>query len=629
VTPAIQPRGASGVPVSIDTSGFLFLGAPTVDFGPGISVTDVSASGSTVNATITIQSTAPTGFHTVTVDGGVLGGSGSCATCFKVAPPPTVTSVSPSTLGANAPTTNFTITGTGFFPNASVAVSGGGINVSNVHVPSLNATTLTVDLTPNAAVTGIRTITVTNPGGDSGHCTLCFSVSAPPHVISLSPAQRSAGLSNQVIAINGTAFADKINVAISGSGVTVKSVQFIDRYDINVTIDTAPGAAAAAHDVTLTNQDGGHTTCTGCFSVVGPTTVESISVPPSVTGSIVATFSQPVASVSSSNSFVTLTGSSTKVPTGVSCRNTSGSPTNCNTPTVKQALLTPISPLIAGEHYTAHIAAPGTPPVYDFGGATVAGDTLDFRGGENASHAVIQEAEGTAPVATWRIFPTTRAKGGSYTADHLAGATARYGFSGGYITWYTVVGPSFGVADLYIDGVPKATVNCYRSANAYGAAFTISSLSPSAHVLTIRVRGVKGSTHGTGSYIAVDALRTNGRTVSTPGLTYTWGVVSSASSSGNAYTRADLAGEYTQFRFRGTQVEWDTVLGPGMGMAKVYIDGVLKGTVDNYSATAQYGFARIYGGLTDAIHTFRVVVLQKHRAAANGSMIAIDRWIVT
>jgi bacillopeptidase F len=293
------------------------------------------------------------------------------------------------------------------------------------------------------------------------------------------------------------------------------------------------------------------------------------------------------------------------------------------------ARLTPAAPFIPGEHYTVTIAAAGAPQIIDFGGTPVAADTMDFLGGQNSSGVVVQEAEGPAAVSTWHVYGNSHAIGGSYTADHLAGATARYGFSGTYITWYTIVGPNFGVADLYIDGVPKATVNCYRSTTAFGAAFTISGLSAAPHVLTIRVRGVKGSSAGTGTYIALDALRRNGVTINTPPATYTWGTVSSSSASGGTYIRADIAGQQTQFRFRGTQIEWDTVLGPGMGMANVYIDGVFKGKVDNYSATAKYQSPLTYGGLTDTIHTFTVVVLGTHRAGASGSVIAIDRWIVS
>jgi bacillopeptidase F len=392
---------------------------------------------------------------------------------------------------------------------------------------------------------------------------------------------------------------------------------------LKVTITTANNAPLGPQDVTFKNpSDGGTSTCAGCFSITGPTTVTFMT-PLTVNGDIVATFSQPVGGVSSSNSLVKLTGTSTTFPTTVSCANTSGIPVSCSGGNATKAFLHPTALITPGQHYTVHIAATGTPAVTDFGGRTVAEATKDFQGG------LIQQGESPASLSTWRIFGNVNALGQTYTADHLAGATAAIGFSGTYITWFTNVGPAYGIADLYIDGVIKATVNCYRSSNAYRAAFTVAGLSPGPHMFVIRVRGAKGSTQGTGTLIALDAYRVNGKTVNSPYAAYTWGIAKTTSASGGAYIRADEDSAVTLFKFRGTQIEWDTVLGPGMGQAKVFIDGVFKGTVDNYYATARYNFARIYGGLTDSIHTFKIEVLERHRPAANGSIIAIDRWVVT
>jgi hypothetical protein len=50
--------------------------------------------------------------------------------------------------------------------------------------------------------------------------------------------------------------------------------------------------------------------------------------------------------------------------------------------------------------------------------------------------------------------------------------------------------------------------------------------------------------------------------------------------------------------------------------------------VDNYSAKVAYGVRRHVGGLTDAVHVIRTVVLGASRRAATGSMVAIDRFVV-
>src|SRR5439155_4373609 len=117
--------------------------------------------------------------------------------------------------------------------------------------------------------------------------------------------------------------------------------------------------------------------------------------------------------------------------------------------------------------------------------------------------------------------------------------------------------------------------------------------------------------------------------VTSPTLTYTWGTVKVSAASGGAYIQSNEGGSTTLFAFRGTSVEWDTVVGPAMGRALVYIDGVLKASIDNYSSTYHYGVAKVFSGLSDSVHTLKILVLGTHRSAATGSWIVIDRWAVT
>lgn len=626
LSPSVQPQGVT-VDVSIPTNGFLFLlSPPAVTFGSGIVVNGTSASGSTVNANISIPSTATPGTTTVTVSDG-LGNTGSC-NCFTIAPPPTIASVSPRTLGANASTVHFTVTGSHFFPGATVAIgavpgipTGGVVTASSPTVSTDNASTMTVDLTPTSAVAGPRRVTVTNPGGSSGHCDVCFAVAKAPFASSFSPAQRSAGMTKQ-ITIYGSGFKTGIQISFSNPDVSIVSVDSVVDSFIQTTIKTKVGAAPGTSDVTFVNPDGGHSTCAACFAIVGPTSVGPITIPSTLTDPITVSFSQPVGGVSSSNTYIRYTGTTTTLPTTITCidgRN--NNPTDCNYGTTVRALLRPNSPMVAGQHYTVFAATSG---VTDFGGAAVPAATpLDFRAG------LSQEAESVAAVSTWRTVSNAAAYGGSFTIDHTGGATASYRFTGSTIRWFTNVGPSYGIADLYVDGVAKVTVNCYRTTNAYRAAFTITGLSYASHTLTIRVRGAKGSSAGVGTNIAVDAFTTGSTVNTTPGVTYTWGFVKTAGASGGGYIRDDEPNVQTTFTFRGTSVTWYTVLGSSMGRAWVYIDGVRKLWVDNYSATTVYGSSRTFGGLSDAIHTIRIVVIGNHQAAATGSYIAIDRWVVS
>jgi hypothetical protein len=619
VTPSAWPAGRT-INVQINGSGYLLT--PTVSFGTGISVSNVAVQSlNVITATLTIASNAPTGFHTVTVSDSL--GTAHCNTCFTVTPPPTVSGISPASIGLGAGTKHFTITGTGFLGGATVAISGTGVSAANPAVT--NSTTMTVDLTvSSSAVTGARRLTVFNPDGQSSYCDTCFGVMPAPRAAStgFTPAQRGPGLSNQPIDVIGTGFAPGITVTVSGTEVTVNSVTYKNSSNLQFNVSTAANAPLGAHDVTFANMDGGRSTCVGCFSITGPTMV-SIAFPSTLNGSIVGTFTQPVGGVSSSNSYVRVTGQTSNLAATITCLNASGVQTSCASGRATKALLRPNSLLTSGQHYSVTFAASGAHAVTDFGGLPVAQVTQDFPGG------LVQQGESVASSSTWRRKNTASAMGDWLTIDHLAAATAAYGFNGSSITWFTTIGPNYGIADLYVDGVAKATVNCYRSTTAYRAAFTLSGLTSSHHTLVIRVRGVKGSSRGTGSDIAVDAFRVGSTTVNSPAVAYTWGIVKTSSASAGAYARSDEPYSTTSFRFRGTKVEWDTVTGPGMGRARVYIDGVLKGTVDNYSAISHYNVAKIYGGLTDALHTIAIVVTGTRQSASTGTVVAIDRWVVT
>jgi bacillopeptidase F len=223
------------------------------------------------------------------------------------------------------------------------------------------------------------------------------------------------------------------------------------------------------------------------------------------------------------------------------------------------------------------------------------------------------------------------ASGGSFSEAHLAGASASFAFTGTSVTWQTVTGPNQGEAYVYVDNVLKASVNNYAKTTTYKVARSITGLSGSAHVVKIVVRGVKGSTVATDTQVAVDDFMVGSAVTqeSGSGVTYSWAPVSAAAATGGAYAADDLAGAKYLFSFRGTGVKWLTVLGPNMGEAAVYIDGVLKGTFNNYAAKLTYQASHSLSGLTDAPHTLQIVVLGKHTATSKGSQVAVDGFVVS
>jgi lysozyme len=66
---------------------------------------------------------------------------------------------------------------------------------------------------------------------------------------------------------------------------------------------------------------------------------------------------------------------------------------------------------------------------------------------------------------TWTSVATTSVSGGSLKYATANGASASYSFNGSSVAWVSYRGPARGSADVYVDGVKKATVNLYAAAN--------------------------------------------------------------------------------------------------------------------------------------------------------------------
>jgi hypothetical protein len=238
----------------------------------------------------------------------------------------------------------------------------------------------------------------------------------------------------------------------------------------------------------------------------------------------------------------------------------------------------------------------------------------------------VQETSAAAR-PSWRRVPLSSARGGSYTVARRKGASASYSFTGSSVTWYAITGPAFGTANVFVDGVSKGKVNLYAAkAGATSKSFTASGSGK--HTLRIVVRGEKGSSHGTGTLVSVDAFKVGSSVAATPALAYTWQRVSASAAHGGGYAVEDLAGATFTLTFRGTGIAWTTVTGPGMGKAQVKIDGHNKGTFDQWSRSLRYGVVRSFTGLSDGVHTVTITVLGKHRSGATGNAVAVDQLVV-
>jgi hypothetical protein len=224
--------------------------------------------------------------------------------------------------------------------------------------------------------------------------------------------------------------------------------------------------------------------------------------------------------------------------------------------------------------------------------------------------------------------------GGSTRSASTAGRRITVPFRGTKVTWYGTRGKAFGKAKVYVDGVYQRTVDLYYRSTLYNRAlYTKTGLSDGAHTLVVIVSSSKNS-RATGRRVDVDAL---GFTGIAPGLNQeensattagTWNALSGSSFSAGAATSSQESTASITYGFRGTGVTWLGSKTPANGTASVYVDGVLKGTVDLWAARAVYRRPLFsIAGLSKTTHTLKIVPSAAHNAVGTGNVIDVDAFV--
>ncbi|MCZ3389097.1 MAG: hypothetical protein LH645_08240 [Actinomycetia bacterium] len=269
------------------------------------------------------------------------------------------------------------------------------------------------------------------------------------------------------------------------------------------------------------------------------------------------------------------------VPTKLSCRDSSGVAVSCVDGVVRTARLRLEDGVTAGETYFVHVNATDE---LASGGVSVPSSIVEVLAPTDLAENEL------GPAYSWDRKKTSSAIGGSLIRESARGSSSTFSFTGSSVTWYTVKGPSEGLAEVAIDGQTIRTVDNSASRNSFRVPRAFTSLGAGSHELRITVLGRPGA-NGRGSSIAVDAFETKTSLERTPKTSMSWGQRSLES--GVAGTTIDYAagatkGSSVAFRFRAdTQLEWQTVVGKDQGRANVYIDGTFVATIDNYKSFSQ------------------------------------------
>jgi len=230
--------------------------------------------------------------------------------------------------------------------------------------------------------------------------------------------------------------------------------------------------------------------------------------------------------------------------------------------------------------------------------------------------------------------------GGTYVYGRWANTALKASFTGSKIRWRGPKQPGYGKADVWIDGVYQATVDCYAPADSATLSAVIwesPDLGDGPHTLEIRLTGAKNAA-SSNYVVVVDKFEVEGSAPGTAAtrvneqgshaaFTGTWVMGANTTYTASTYTYSRWSGPVYKAYFSGTKVAW---IGPktnAYGCAKVYIDGVYKATVDCYAPAASTGWRyKIWESaeLASGTHTIEIRPTGTKRAASLNTIVVVD-----
>jgi hypothetical protein len=307
--------------------------------------------------------------------------------------------------------------------------------------------------------------------------------------------------------------------------------------------------------------------------------------------------------------------------------------------------------LAAGSH-TLRIEVTGSQNPSSGGGHVVV-DALDVEGGSAGGGGDPLRIEEDDPAivytGSWTSQPHPEVSGGTGIESNTAGSTAALSFSGTGVSWIGFRAPWAGIAEVFLDGALKATVDGYSPASQPQAVmYSATGLPDGAHTLTIRVTGTWNPA-GESAWVVVDAFDINGSVGGEPppppasrseesaaalAPASAWFGVDSAVAgvtlSGNLAVVASEAGATASFSFTGTEVSWIGFKCEQCGVATIRLGGAVVATVDTYapSRPAASGVMFASGPLPAGGHTLIIEVTGTRNPSSAGTFVAVDAFDV-
>jgi hypothetical protein len=187
-----------------------------------------------------------------------------------------------------------------------------------------------------------------------------------------------------------------------------------------------------------------------------------------------------------------------------------------------------------------------------------------------------------------------------------------------------VTGPTYGKAEVFVDGSSQGTVNNYDARRHFGVERSYTGLGSAQHTVEIRALGKRGKRSATDKLVAVDAFVTGAGTDGSPATTERWQRLYDAGASNGYYAEADLAGASASIRFAGPTITLTTARGPKFGEVALVVDGTVEATPDLYASNVAFGHTVTLTGLGSGQHTLTIRALGSKNVSSGGTGVVVD-----
>jgi SpoIID/LytB domain protein len=263
------------------------------------------------------------------------------------------------------------------------------------------------------------------------------------------------------------------------------------------------------------------------------------------------------------------------------------------------------------------------------------------------TYATFEQNDGRiAYGGSWVTGTGSLHSGGSYAYSTKAGSTLTVKFRGTSIAWIGPKAPSYGRAEVFVDGKSRGVVSQYASKVSYQqTVWSMSGLSDADHTLVIRVTGTKDSA-STGTVVVADALRVGSAMppLTLPDLVDSarfqesdkrlgyagrWVSDTGTAHSGGGYRYSSAMGSTVKATFRGTSISWIGPKASSYGQAEIWLNGVKQPMVSQYTpSTSAQQVVWSVSGLPEGEHTIVIRVAGTREAASSGNLIVVDAFDV-